>query len=216
MTREQFEQLVSEWLAEPSRLDLRARVDAAARLDPEFARLRDEHQRLATLLKQHTPQVRGVAWDKLHARLTAAVHASATEDDRLDDLLARLPQAEAQVDWQRYSQRVTHAVHRSDPAVVRGRRLRWLGAATGVGLAAAAVLLAIRPHVPTPSSSTPRSVAPEAPVAFRIDPLPASAADAGVATVHVVRKASQPVPERFFSLDPLPQPVRQEAAPDFF
>jgi len=156
MDREAFEQLVSAWLDEPDRADIRARLDAAAAEDSEFARLREQSVRLDRSLREVAATPLPVAWSRLAARVGDAIDAAVGEDQTDAELDARLrarPALEARVDWSRFRARVSNAIGRPGAARQVWRHPRWrLSLAAGLLATAAALLLLLFTYAPTPST----------------------------------------------------------------
>jgi hypothetical protein len=72
MTRDKFEQLLSDWLdgRDPNVAD---QLDAAIAASPDFARLRDQWLEFESGLRRNLPVMRAVAWDRVRGRIAAAV-----------------------------------------------------------------------------------------------------------------------------------------------
>jgi len=72
MTRDAFEQLLSDWL---DGRDARVadQLDAAIATSPEFARLRDEWLDFEAGLRKNMPVMREVAWDLFRGRIAAVI-----------------------------------------------------------------------------------------------------------------------------------------------
>jgi hypothetical protein len=144
MDREAFEQLVSAWLDEPERGELRARIEAAVRDDPELLVIWDDWRRVAEVLGRMPPVVQQVDWPRWSARVSAAVEADAAAVDGRLDALVGAPAAMERVDWARLHGRISAAVRRERASGVR-RRVRWVvGATAGAAAAAAGLLLVLR------------------------------------------------------------------------
>lgn len=163
MYREAFKQLVSEWLDQPDRDDLRARIDAAADASAELAELRDEWLRLHRLVREGRPPVESVDWQRFRARTMADVESIAAETEHatnvLNEALRNLPTIEEQVDWERFRSRVSVAVRTAaGRSPVLPQRWRRIVAGLGMLAAAAALFLAVvlRPSAPEPVSGVAR------------------------------------------------------------
>lgn len=199
MTLEQFEQLVSAWLDEPERADLRAALDDAVRDCPSFADVLRRWQRSEALLHQGLPQPEAVDWNQLHARISARLNASAPpgDDEAVDGLLRALPTVEQRVDWPLLRSRISSAVAQS--ARSSARRRRWLAGSAGLFAAAAALVLALWPHTPPvapPVGVFRMTVSAAAP--------PSAAPEGGVFSMRVAALATvADPPQRFFAMDPL-------------
>jgi hypothetical protein len=196
MDREAFERLVSAWLDEPARNDLRTQLEAAVRAAPELAATCDAWRRVADLLRQPPPVLERVDWGRVRAGIDAALdEVEAGADARLDVLLTEAP-ALARVDWTRLHGRISAAVVHDQTAVLLRRRGRWaLGVASGVAAAAAGLFLAFRP------GAAP-ALAPSGTVAVVL--AQPAVSDRGT----VIAKISAPPtvaaqPAEFFTVDPV-------------
>lgn len=76
MTRDEFEQLLSDWL-DCRDADAARQLDAAIAARPELARLRDQWLAFETRLRGSLPPMRSVAWDAFRERIAAAIGADA-------------------------------------------------------------------------------------------------------------------------------------------
>jgi len=208
MDRLAFEQLVSAWLSEPDRADLRAQIDAALAAQPELAAIFDEWRRFDALLARGWSTPANVNWPRLKDRIVANLDQpqaiDAEPDDALDSVLRDLPSLDARIDWSRLHGRISQAVARSTGTAARRRRLYTGLAATAASLtAAAALLLAFLPHGAPPT-------APAGLVRVTLSP-PAtvrSTADAGVAFARIsAPSATAAAPQRLFVVDPLIMPA---------
>lgn len=156
--REQLERLLSEWLDEPGREELRSRVDALVGDDAELIAIRRTWLRMNAVFRA-PPRVN---WAKQRERimtmLPAAPLSSEQTDQQLDAVL-RASSGAAPVNWGQLQARVSQAVAAatgarraeaadsplSEPRIVRFPS--WKRAIAGVGLAAAALLaLWLAPH----------------------------------------------------------------------
>jgi hypothetical protein len=200
MNRAEFEQLVSAWLDEPRRDDLRGRVEAAARADAELARELDRWQRLMPLLREGLPAPLAVDWAALKARIATAIdrygadgHADA---EALDVALRRLPPVDDRVDWARLRGRIGAALTRAGgPVSARRKRSRWVVSGAGLVAAAAAIVLALLPAGQTSSRSVGSA-------SIAISPPPADQLSRGIALARIADVAREQ-PERFFNVDPI-------------
>jgi hypothetical protein len=161
MNRDQFEQLVSQWLDQPENHELRARIEAATAKSPELAELKGEWVALERLVRRATPTVQAIDWGRLQQRIVQAARHAAEEtadpEPRLSDVLRRHTAVERRVDWPRYQRRVIAAVGTAEgPAVIRFPLRR---VAAGLGLAAAAAVLALVFVVPPRSPRPARGFA---------------------------------------------------------
>lgn len=230
MNREAFEQLVSAWLDEPQREDLKAALERAAAGSEELAHLLDQWRRLDQLIRAPALAPSRVDWQRLRERIVAAVRqgrtagiptgaelASGDDDGGVDRALAVLPGIEPRVDWERLRQRISQSVAaaRSVRPVKRPRMIRLVGwplaAGLGVAVAAAALLLTVLPRPMATDSGA------GAPGVARVwvgggSPL----APRGFATVRVHAPADTPVqaePDRppaaemFLMIEPAPPPA---------
>jgi hypothetical protein len=152
MDREIFEQLVSQWLDEPERDELRTQVEQAAAESDELARLWDEWLRLHQLVRDALPGTESVDWAAFRQRVGAAVHTSAPGRD-LDEHVRRTTDIEGQVDWSRLRARIAQAVADADraPTVIRFPTRRVLAGAAVLMAAAAALvfMFALPARLPT-------------------------------------------------------------------
>jgi hypothetical protein len=211
MTRDAFEQLVNAWLAEPGRDDLRRQVETAAAADPGVARLVAEWRRFDELMRRGCPAPRGVRWERLKARVLAAVEpGSATADEVFEAALRDLPPVADRIHWPRFHARVMAALTRSEAAAAPRRRLytRIVAGTATLLAAAAALLLALLPHG-TPMAS------PGGLVRVSLSAPPANGA--GIAYVHVSGALpSLAPPERLFVVDPMPNTGPSDAAAGYY
>ena len=164
MQPDAFEQLVSEWLDQPGRSDLRARIDAAISASPALAVIWEDWTRLDQLLRDATALPRRVDWRGVQSRIAAAIAAeagahanSADATAELDAALSSLPAIDDRVDWDRTRRRIVAAVHgrgEGTGAVVEHgsptsdrprRRIIPIGVAMAALAAAAALLLMVTP-----------------------------------------------------------------------
>lgn len=76
VTRDEFEQLVSQWLDHPECTRLARQVREAAAADPELARLRDGWVSFDQCLRRRVPSIPPVRWDVLRKRITQAIHTN--------------------------------------------------------------------------------------------------------------------------------------------
>jgi hypothetical protein len=157
MDREAFEQLVSEWLDQPERGDLRARIDAAAAGLPAQAAVKDEWLRLDRLVRDACPSAGRVDWRRFRQRVAERLE-SAPIAARVDERLRALTVVAPRVDWPRLRRRISAAVAGADrdPRVVRLPRRRV--AAAG-GLLAAAAALVFMLTLPTKPATAPTGFA---------------------------------------------------------
>lgn len=197
MKRDDFEQLVSAWLDEPQREDLRRQIEQTAASDPQWARELDEWQRFEALLARRLPDLPALDWSRLQDRVRIAIDADATgaeQDAALDTLLRRPPHLEHSVDWPRFRARVVAAAVAGRPG--RGiRQRRWLVGVAGVAAAAAGLFWTFMPEA-GPGTQPPGLAA----VTLSG---PAARPSGGVVEVRVaISRAPAEAPERFFTIDP--------------
>lgn len=134
MDRERFEQLVSQWLDQRDDAALWAEIERGAADSAELAALLAQWQSLDRLIRAGLTMTQQIAWERLGARLRAAVAAAGPATvaqipgdandptgAALDRALAALPGIEQRVDWARYGERVAAAV-REDPGQAERRR----------------------------------------------------------------------------------------------
>jgi len=198
MDRAAFEQLVSEWLDDPGRLELRAQLEAAIATDPELARVRNEYVELDALLRRTPDALCNVDWGGLRAQAIAAAEgvAGSEMDAELFDahLRAALPGIDERVDWRRLRARLSNAVDSATAGPPVPRVIRWRAAGTAVALAAAAVLM-LMVRYPTEVLTPDEPAPPAARVVVKVLP-PAGVdedADPGGAIVHLtVHEEPQP------------------------
>ena len=203
MDRETFGQLVSAWLDEPQRDDLRAQIDAAAAGDAELARYRDELTRVDELVRAGRGELPLVDWQLVHERIADSVGA---ENGRLDERLHDLPGVEERVDWDAFRQRVSSAVDRQARGQSTIRFPIWRRAVGVAAVAAAAVLVLMlrwgfqstpQPHANVVvHAATTSSYKP----VVRVSVTELDVADPGAATETVTDGGS--APQVFFMLEP--------------
>lgn len=157
MTHEEFEQLLSESLDDPQRVELRARVDQAAGESSEFAGLRTHWLRLHEVLATEPAFLNGVNWLAFQARIRALIALEAEADaqvmTRLTVELRSATELPAEFDVGRKSLRLK-------PSPTTRRRI-WSIAGL-VTAAAAAVALVVRwPSAPPIGSAVVAIVVPQ-------------------------------------------------------
>ena len=204
MDRERFGQLVSEWLDEPQRADLRTQIDAAAAGDAELARYRDELARIDAFVRATRHGLSRVDWQRVHDRIAERIDAG---DGGLDEQLHGLPGIERRVDWNAFRQRVSSAVDRQ--ACRRTIRFPISRRALGVAALAAAAVLVLMVRWGYQPAQTPRgrvnvvvhAAATESrkPI-VRVSVSELHVADRGGAAGTVTEGGS--APEVFFMLEP--------------
>ncbi len=202
MNRQEFEQLVCQWLDEPGRDDLRLAVQAAVASHPQFSDLLEEWRRLDWLLRTGMGMLPAVNWNRLKERITTAIREPVGEADRsdetLDAVLRSLPNLDRRVDWSRLHRRITGSITRSEGQAAARRRLyvRVVAPATALLATAASLLLAWLPNVRPAVRPTGLAVA--------LVGRPTGDTQAGVATAMVARLEGNLSSERFFMVDPVP------------
>ncbi len=218
MNREEFEQLVSRWLDEPQREDLKAAVERAVAGSAELTRLRDQWRRLDELIRAAAVEPAGVDWPRLRRRILSALCESAApgvpavEEESLDRALAMLPEVEPRVDWEKLQRRIMARVA-AERSARPGREQRDIlrlvrrPVLVGVGLAAAAAVL-LMTVLPRPGLVGGR----EGVARVRVGAAPASSSP-GYATVrlHIPEDVSMhaepqvpPAGELFLMIEPPP------------
>ncbi len=157
MDREVFEQLVSEWLDQPGRDDLRRKIDQAAAESPELARLRDEWLRLDALTRGATRSANDVRWDRLRKHVNLEIVAADNQSE-LEDRYRRLTNVGQWVDWSRLRTSISQAVDEasSHSQVIR-MPLRRIAA--GIALFAAAAVFVLMVTIPPITSRTTAGIA---------------------------------------------------------
>ncbi|MBN2446570.1 MAG: hypothetical protein JXO22_07590 [Phycisphaerae bacterium] len=160
MDREAFEQLVSDWLDEPTRDNLRQAVDAAVAGSAELRALRDQYVRVheLTLGVMRVPE--SVDWNSFRGKVAASAISDATDQSQapLDQALERLPDVTRKVDWERFQQRTSaRIVGGGARSESRRRNWRLVLALGSVGVAAALLVFVFNlPSTPSPQPSAPR------------------------------------------------------------
>lgn len=153
MHRDAFEQLVSEWLDQPGRDDLRRRIDQAVAESPALAPVLDEWQRLDCLLRAARPWTQDIDWVRFRQRIAAGLDPEAV-GARLDERLRALTDVESRVDWPRLRRRISRKVAGMGgrPEVVRIPYRRAVAQLALVGAAAALVVMLGLPSRRVPAS----------------------------------------------------------------
>jgi hypothetical protein len=151
--REAFEQLVSEWLDQRGREDLRAQVESAVAQSPGLARVKDEWLHLDRLVRNACPSIPGVDWPRLRQRIIERLD-SERADFGVDQRVREATLIEQRVDWPRLRKRISQAVASADrkPTVIR-LPLRRLAA--GIALLAAAAVVVFMFTLPMKSPTAP-------------------------------------------------------------
>jgi hypothetical protein len=226
MTPDAFEQLVSLWLAEPTRADLRQQVEAAVAANPAYAALLAEWRRCDELLRQPANELDTVNWSAFKSRITGEIDAreqgvSGADDAQLDTLLRRMPSADDQVNWPRLRARIVARVLATEPHAAPRRWLYTrLAPAAALLAAAAALYFAFL----TPSAGRLPAMGGVARVAINgqpaLDPSvprPSAIPAIGVAYVRLaVAEATIEAPPRYFVLDPVVKQAPTEESAGYY
>jgi len=157
MEPEAFEQLVSEWLDQRGREELRARIEAEVARAPELGRVRDEWLRLDTLLHAARLDPARIDWPRLRQRLLARLQAA--DGDSVDATRVReLTDISGRIDWTRLRRRIADRVDQAGgaPRVIRSAPHRI---AAGLGLLAAAAALVLMFVLPAGRAARPLGIA---------------------------------------------------------
>lgn len=207
MQLDAFERLVSEWLDEPARDDLRRQIDAAITADPALQAVLDAWLRCDRLIKAPLVHLQDVDWPRLAAQIgtgvTKAARGEQDADAALDAALHADPGIDDRVDWARLRVRISTAIDQSTRQAAQRRRLYTMVAAASTMLAAAAALFLVL----LPQRGTVVIARPPAGVAIvRVSPLAATDAvgahGVAYARVAAVGVTDEPAP-RFFVIDPV-------------
>jgi hypothetical protein len=226
MTSDAFEQLVSQWLDDPTRVDLRAQIDAATAENPAFGAIFEQWQRSEAAIRGAANVPAGVDWHRLHEHTITRVGAwaDAADDARLERTVRDATRIDAAVDWPRLKAHIVARIATEERFALRHRRTRWLVRATATLGAAAALVLALLPagdRAPTQTSVTIREPAkPDRSLAFSTirPPHVSEPQQPGVVavTIAAAERRRDPVPERFFVVDPPVRPAAAEDVPDYY
>ncbi|GEM_PF-1485442 len=155
MDSDQFEQLLSRWLDEPQREDLRRRIETYCAQSPDFRDVYEAWMRVDALIRAPGQDVlAAVDWPRFRARVLAGCAAGLPDAD-FERFLRDATRVADAVDWPRLERRIADAARRSAPSrrVRSSARPRWrvLGAVLAT---AAAVLLAVVPRLNTEEKPT--------------------------------------------------------------
>lgn len=226
MDRETFEQLVSQWLDQPDREDLRERIDLAVAADPELRTLLDGWVRFDRALRDATQASHAVDWKLFQQGIGSAIEGCSAEE-RVERRIRHATDITARVDWNRLRERITQAVHAESVAPRVFKFPRRVASALAVFAAAAAVVLMmttpqwtpLAPPAPTGAARVrvtsaavrefgPASYQQQVGAAARVARVTVSALPEGeaVATLspNSSRKSAQPaVAEVFLMVEPL-------------
>lgn len=212
MTRDAFEQLISEWLDDRHDRSLRARLDAAVAAEPRLAAVLDEWQTFDRRLRDGMPVARGIDWAHFRHAVSSAVDAAIAEDAALDAALRRSPTIDAAIDWSRMRDNISAAID-AEP-VRRGRtraRRLWIGGAAASALAAAAALtLALLPNKARDPGAAGGGAIAQAVIAA-----PVAAPVSGVAMVSITGGEAPAAPQALFMIDP-PRSTTNDPAAGYF
>lgn len=159
MRPERFEQLVSDWLDQPQRADLREQIAAALRAHPELAKCKTEHEHLHDLLRDATASgaEAGVRWPRFRQETHARVREPRASTVPSDDSLRRATTIGEQVDWDRFRADVMASIGAESQPPRRIRFPRLMRFRLVASAAAAVVaLFFLYPMAPTtPDSQQP-------------------------------------------------------------
>jgi hypothetical protein len=157
MMRDDFEQLMSEWLDDSSNPVLTAQIEAAVRAHPELVVIRAEWLRVNECVRDALQPRSGVNFERYIEHLREAIDRDA--ESGLDRLLAAGSVVDTQVDWHRFTQRVRSALDSAGTATPRGPRvIRFAFGLGGLAAAAAIALLFAGPWLRNPPSGPSVSV----------------------------------------------------------
>ena len=112
MTRDEFEQLLSEWLDARGNAGLAARIEAAIEADAELGPVRDQWLRLQERIAGglNSAASSRVDWARFRLRVSQAVDAELSaideQDAAFDATLGRLPNIAGKVDWSLFRGRI--------------------------------------------------------------------------------------------------------------
>lgn len=122
MIRDEFERLLSDWLDEPLRADLREVIENAAADNPELAAIRDAWRRVHGLTWDKPIALSQIDWERSALGIAAKIDAEIANSDKSDELNSILKLAiapvELSVDWMRFSTRVSDAIDASVDAEI--------------------------------------------------------------------------------------------------
>jgi len=215
MNRDQFEQLVSQSLDDPSREDLRATIDAATRENPELAGLLDDWRRFDEKLSAHLRVPPDLDWPRFHARVSDAIESAAGADNlsntALDQALRASPALDEHVDWQDFRRSVAARLDASPPvSTSHAPRPRLVATVAALLATAAALLLAVQqPSVPSATGTTGLAT-------VMISP-PAAPPNDGVAIVRMIRvDTAINDPEAYFVIDPPTRNATPDEPPGYY
>jgi len=143
MTREDFEQLVSQWLDQPERQDLRAEVERAAAASPALKSLLDEWIRLDRLIRAPEHPAAGLDWKLFQREISDGIGAAAPHD-QLHRMIRTATALDDKIDWPRLKNHFSRAIDAERaPSRIAGFPLGRFAAASAVLAAAAALVLMI-------------------------------------------------------------------------
>lgn len=117
MIRDEFERLLSDWLDEPLRADLREIIENAAAGSPDLAAIRDDWRRVHALTWDKPIELLRIDWEQSARSIAARIDADVTHAEKADELDSILKLAiapvELSVDWRRFAARIGEAIDQS-------------------------------------------------------------------------------------------------------
>lgn len=117
MIRDEFERLLSDWLDEPLRADLREIIENAAADNPELAAIRDDWRRVHALAWDKPIELLRIDWEQSVRDIAARIDADVSHAEKADGLDSILKLAiapvELSVNWRRFAARIGEAVDAS-------------------------------------------------------------------------------------------------------
>ncbi len=117
MIRDEFERLLSDWLDEPLRADLREIIENAAAENPELAAIRDDWRRVHALTWDKPIELFRIDWEQSVRSIAARIDADVSHAEKADglDSIFKLSIApvELSVNWRRFAARVGEAIDAS-------------------------------------------------------------------------------------------------------
>jgi hypothetical protein len=114
MIRDEFERLLSDWLDEPLRADLREIIENAAAENPELSTIRDGWRRVHALTWDKPIELSRLNWEQSARVIAAKIDADAAtyaQTSELDALLKlAIAPVEMRVDWGRFTAHLAKAI----------------------------------------------------------------------------------------------------------